>query len=390
MGIPPLSYNLRSLKVRWVSTLLTTFSIGATVAVLAGVLALEQGFSRLYQQGGRDDVVLFLRKGANSEGESGFPRDRAELLVKEPPEFAQNSKGAPLASAEMYLAVRRQKLDGGETNVPIRGVEPASFEIAGDALEVFEGRRFAPGADEILVGESLVGRIRGCSLGSTVTLNTTPFKVVGIFRYPGPFRSEIWGDLDRVSEALQRPSPSRVVAKLRPGADLEALKARFLDDKRVPAKVLTETEYLSSQTKALSAVLKTLGIFLGGIMGLAAVFTGTNSMLAALSARAKEIGILLAIGFRPWGIFLSFLFEAFLLGLLGGVVGAALVLPLHGVRTGTTNFQTFTEVAFAFQVTPEVLLFSIAVAVFLGLLGGLYPAWVASREDPVVSLRKGP
>lgn len=389
LGIPPLSYNLRSLMVRWSSTLLTTLSIGATVAVIAGVLALERGFATLYTQGGREDIVVFLRPGANAEGESVFPRDRAELLVKEVPELALDPAGRPMGSAELYLAVRRKKEDGGETNVPLRGVEPMSFELAGDRLRLVEGRRFTPGHDEVIVGESLVGRIRGCRLGETLTINTVPFKVVGIFAYDGPFRSEIWGDLDRMSAALQRPTASRVIGRLRPGAEAKALAARLEDDKRVPAKAMSEPEYLAAQTKALSFVLRFLGIFLGVIMGTAAVFTGTNTMLAAISARTREIGILVAIGFRPLSVFFCFMIEAVLLGLMGGLVGCLLVLPIHGVKTGTTNFQTFTEVAFAFRVTPEILGIGTLFAMALGFIGGLFPAWKAAHEDPVTALRQG-
>ena len=388
-GLPPLSYNLRSLFVRWPSTLLTVASIGATVAVIAGVLALEQGFSRLYEQGGREDVLVFMRPGAQAEGESVFPRDRADILVKETPEVALGDDGQPLAGAEVYLAVRRRKLDGGETNVPIRGVEPASFRIAGDRLRVVEGRNLKPGNDEVIVGESLVGRIRNCELGETITINTTPFKVVGIFAYDGPFRSEIWGDFERMSQALQRPQPSRVIARMKPGTDVAALDARLDEDQRVPAQVMTEKTYLSNQTKALSAILRALSFFLGAIMGTAAVFTGTNTMLAAISARTHEIGVLVAIGFRPAAVFFSFLFEALLLGLLGGLAGCLMVLPIHDIRTGTTNFQTFTEVAFAFQVTPQVLAVAVVTAMLLGLVGGLWPAWKAAHSDPVEALRQG-
>lgn len=387
MRIPPLSYNLRSLWVRRSSTLLTTVSVGATVAVLAGILALEQGFTRLYTQGGRPDVAIFMRPGANAEGDSIFQMSRAEILIKETPEVALGPDGQPLAGAELYLAVRRRKLDGGETNVPIRGVQAASYALAGDRLKILEGRRPAPGNDEILVGAPLTERIANCRLGDTLVINTTPFKVAGVFAYDGPFGSEIWGDLDRMRAALNRRDATRVVARLKPGTDVAAMAARLAEDKRVPAKVQSEPEYLDTQTKALSFMLRTLGTFLGLIMGTAAVFTGTNTMLAAIASRTKEIGILVALGFRPWAVFVSFLFEAVVLGLIGGLVGCLLVIPIHGIRTGTTNFQTFTEVAFAFQVTPGVLATAVGAAMVLGLIGGLWPAWVACRRDPVESLR---
>jgi len=387
-ALPPLSYNARSLLVRWSSTLLTVGGIAATVAVLAGVLALQQGFATLFAESGREDVAVFLRPGATSEGESAFRRDLAEILIKETPEIALDDQGAPLAAREVYLAVRREKVGGGETNVPVRGVEHRSIELRGDDFEVVEGRVYQPGTDEVIVGRSLTSRIARCQVGETIWLNTTPMKVVGVFDCEGPFASEIWGDVYRIGEALERPVFNRVVAKLEPGARVGALRDRLEDDKRTPAKVLSEQEYLSSQTQALSVTLIALGTFLAIVMGTAAVFTGTNTMLSAISARQHEIGILISIGFRPLPIFLSFMLEALLLGLAGGVAGCLLALPLNGVETGTTNFQTFTEVAFAFRVTPTVLGTAVAFAVALGLLGGAWPAFQAARMRPTEALRR--
>jgi len=388
MALVPLSYNLRSLLVRWSATLLTVFGIGATVAVLAGVLALQQGFATLFTESGRDDVIVFLRQGATNEGDSVFSLERAQILLKSLPEAAEGEDGAPLIAAEMYLAVRRRKVDGGETNVPIRGVSPRSFDIYGDGVRLVEGRRMAQGADEVLVGKKLVERVANCRVGQTLTLNTTPFLVVGVFDSDGPFASEIWGDRDRIGEALERPVLNRIVAILKPGTDLAALTARMDADPQVPSKVQTERQYLTSQTEALSFVLRGLGFFLAVVMGTAAVFTATNTMLAALASRTYEIGILLSIGYRPYAIFLSFLFEALVLGLAGGAVGCLLALPLNGVDTGAMNFQTFTEVAFAFRVTPEVMITAVSFAVLLGLIGGTWPALRAASMRPTEAMRR--
>lgn len=385
---PPLMYNIRSVLVRWQSTLLTIVSVGATVAVVAGIFALQQGFASLYSTGGRSDVAIFLRPGANSEGESSFRRSSADILKKETPGIAVDESGQPLASGEIYLAVRRRKVDGGETNVPIRGVEPMSLKIAGDRLKVLEGRAIQPGTDEVMVGVSLANRIRNCQVGEVITINVTPFKVVGIFDYDGPFRSEIWGDLDRMGEALQRPGYNRIIAQLQPGTNVETLAARLEDDKRTPAKLMTEKAYLATQTGALSGILFLLAGILGTIMGAAAVMTGINTLNALFSARSHEIGVMVAIGYKPGAVFFAFTIEALLIGLLGGLAGCLMVLPLNGVQTGTTNFQTFTEVAFAFRITPPVLIFSISFAMILGFIGGLVPAWQAAHEDPVTALRR--
>ncbi|HEB54435.1 MAG TPA: ABC transporter permease [bacterium] len=388
MALVPIRYNLRSLFVRWSSTVLTVCAVGATIAVFAGMLSMQQGFATLFQEKGRDDLAVFLRQGATSEGESGITLEQTEILKKEVPEVERNRQGQPLASAELYLAVRLRKFDGGETNVAIRGVEPMTFQIHGDDVRIVDGQNFTPGSDELIVGEGLLGRIANCNVGDTLRINTGTFRIVGTFAAKGGYRSEIWGDLERLAEALERPVRSRVLAKVAPGTDLQAIEDRYADDLRLQPKVLSEKDYLRSQTSDLSARFLFVGAFLAIIMGIGAVFTGTNSMLAAIGARTHEIGILKAIGYKPWAIFLAFVGESLLLGLLGGVAGCLMVLPFQGLETGTVN-STFSEVTFAFRTTPTALFVSIAFAALLGLVGGLFPAWRASRMTPTQALRRG-
>ena len=387
MALVPFRYNVRSLWVRRSSTLLTMCAIGATVAVLAFMLSLQQGFVLLFQQNGRQDIAVFLRKGATSEGESGITQEQAQLLTKEVPEVEKDAAGNPIASAELYLAVRRRKADGGETNIALRGVQPMTFAVHGDDVKVTEGRTFAPGSDELIVGEGLLGRVPECRVGEVMQINTVPFRVVGVFSGKGGYRSEIWGDLDRLGKALERPVASRVVAVVRPGTDFAALTERYASDLRVQPKAQSEREYLKSQTGDLSQRFTLLGGFLAVIMGVGAIFTGTNSLLGTISARSHEIGILKAVGYRPFAIFVSFLFEAVLLGVLGGLAGCLLVLPFQGAETGTMN-QTFSEVTFAFRTTPAVMLDAITFAAALGLLGGMVPAWRAARMTPTQALRR--
>lgn len=389
MKLVPLSYNVRGLWVRRASTFLTVLSIGATVAILAGVLALQQGFSSLFSESGREDVYIFLRRGSGSEGLSGISRNGMNVITKNLVEIARDEDGQPLAAAESFLGVRLQKTGGaGETNVPIRGVQPESFELLGDAFRMVEGERFQPGTDQIIVGEKLVARIENCRLGDVLMLNTTPFEVVGVFAGGGPESSEIWIDIDRMMEALERPVFNRVVARLAPGTDLEAFREKMLEHPQQTATVQSEREYLAAQSGALTGLLGFMAFFLGSIMGTAAVFTAINTMLSALAARTKEIGILISIGYRPLAVFLSFLLEAVLLGLIGGVIGCLIVLPLNGIETGASNFDTFTEVAFAFRFTPAVLLTAVIFAMLLGLVGGAWPAFKASRLRPTEALRR--
>jgi len=384
----PLSYNLRSLWVRKSSTLLTVLGLGATVAIVSAVLALQQGFQGMFTAGGRDDLVVFLRPGATGEGDSIFRRDLGQRLIKTLPEIVVDGQG-PRASMECYLAVLARRVDGGETNVPLRGVEQASFRLHGDAIRIVEGRNFTPGSDEVIVGKSLSGRLQDTALDDVIVLNTTPFRVVGIFEHEGAFASEIWGDLERFLPTLGRYGPNRILAQVQPGTDVKALSLRLESDKEVPAKGVTEKEYLASQTQVFGGVLIGLGVFLGIIMGTGAIFAATNTMLASVASRTSEIGILLSMGYRPMPIFLAFQFEALIVGLLGGLVGCLLALPINGIETGAMNWQTFTEFAFAFRVTPTVLAAAVSFSLVLGLIGGAWPAWRAARMKPTEALRQG-
>jgi putative ABC transport system permease protein len=218
-------------------------------------------------------------------------------------------------------------------------------------------------------------------------VNVTPFQVVGVFEHDGAYAGEIWGDVERIARALERPLRQRIVAKPAEGWTAERVQASIDQDKQLPSKVLSEREYFSSQ-KRLQSVLGVLGTFLTVILGIAAVLGAANTMLAAVGARTREVGVLRALGFGGMAILLAFLVEAGLIGLAGGVLGALLVLPLQGLETGTMNWNTFTEATFAFRVGPDLLLTSVVLAVALGLLGGVVPAWRASRLKPVTALRR--
>ncbi|MBK6941929.1 MAG: ABC transporter permease [Planctomycetes bacterium] len=390
MALVPLNYNLRSLIQRRTSTFLTALALGATVATVAGVLALQQGFETLFTKSGRDDVVVFLRKGAASEGESAFTRDDTRYLVNSITEIAKDASGKPIAAVESFLALRRRKMDGGETNVPVRGVSPMSFDLMGDRLKITSGRTFQPSSDEVIIGAKLAGRIQNTLVGDTIVFNMTPFKVVGIFENDGPAGSEVWGDVERIIEALDRPLFNRVIAKLADSSPdaLAAFNARMQADVQSPCEVKTEAEYLAGLTGMLSGLLQFVGSILGSVMGIAAVFTATNTMLSAIASRTHEIGILLATGFRPIPIFLSFMFESLVLGVFGGAIGCLLVLPVNGIETGTSNFATFTEVAFAFKITPQVLTSAVIFSLVLGLLAGAWPAWKAAMMKPTEALRR--
>jgi putative ABC transport system permease protein len=385
----PLAYTFRNVAVRRASAALTALGIAMTVAVFAGVLSLRAGFEQLYRSRGDSNVAIYLRPGATSEGESGIRREQAEILMKERPEIERDAQGRPLAAAECFLAVYMEKIDGGGlTNVPLRGVQPTSLQLQGDRLKLVEGRWMQFGADEVVVGRKLSERMRNCRVGDTLKLNMTPFRVVGTFDHPGSEGGEVWGDVERMLQALQKPAFSRVVARVKPGTDLAAISAELEHDERVPMMALSEVEYLKKQTVATGNVLQFLAYFLTVIMGAAAVLGAINTMLASVASRTHEIGVLLAIGYSRFSIFVTFLFEAALVGSIGGLLGLLIALPFDGVQTGMVNFQTFTDVSFGFELTPALAGLSFALAFGLGLVGGTLPALRAASLKPVDAFRQ--
>ncbi|MFN0060019.1 MAG: ABC transporter permease [Planctomycetota bacterium] len=385
----PFRYSLRSVAVRRSAAILTALGIAMTVAVFAGVFALDRGFKSVLKPLGDKGVAVYIRRGSTSEGESAIQRATAEILTKERPEIAVDPDGTRLAAAEMYLAVYMNKVGGGQANVPLRGIQPTSLRIYGSDVRLVAGRWPEFGHDEVVASKRLLERIEDIALDAPLRLNVTPFKIVGIFEHSGSYGSEIWGDVDRLMRALERPFYQRVVARLKPNIDVAALNQELEADPRTPIQVLTERDYLERQSIALSATLAILGVFLTSVMSVAAVLGAINTMAAVVAARTHEIGVLLAIGYSPCAIFAGFLLESTAMGLLGGVLGLLLVWPLDGIETGAMNFNTFTEIVFAFRITPELAAQSFALAAGLGLLGGALPALRAARLAPVDALRRG-
>lgn len=383
----PLSYPLRNLAVRKSTTLLTALGVAMTVAVFAGVFSLRDGFQRAYEVGGRADLGIYLRPGANAEGESGIARDRVEILLDERPEIARRPDGSPLAAAETFLAVYMEQAGGGLTNVPLRGIQPASLELHGERLRLADGRWLQWGSDEVVVGRPLTERMKNCRIGDVLTLNTTPFRVVGVYDLHGAQGGEVWGDVERMMEALDRPFYQRVIAQLREDVDLDAVAEELENDARVASKFVDERSYLKAQTGMLGGMLTVLASVLTVIMSLGAVIGSAITMSAAVSARTHEVGVLMAIGYTRAAVVLTLLIEAALIGLVGGAFGLLLALPFDGLQTGMTNWNTFTDVSFRFDLTPALALKSFLLAFTLGVIGGIVPALRAARLKPVEALR---
>jgi len=384
MGIP-LSYNLRSAFRRKGATALTLTAIGFSVAVLVLVLALARGFETSLTGTGTDENVIVMRSGATSEGVSGVTRDAARVL--EVGHFvSRGSDGLPQAQAEIYAAFSLGREGGGKTNFPVRGTGPRGYALReGLALE---GRMFVPGRFEIVVGRSLVGRVVGCALGETIELAGYSWSVVGVLDAGGSaYSSELWCDAEIFLRVMDRPGYSTLICRLAEGWDAQRVRDRLAGDPRLNVMCKGERTYFAEQSGALAGVIKGLAWFLATIMGTGAVFGATNTLLASVQMRTREIGTLLAIGFTPRSIFLGFLAESLAISLLGGLLGVLLGWQCNGLATGTTNWATFTEQAFAFRVTPDVVVSALVLAGIIGIVGGALPARRASRMSPRAALR---
>ncbi len=391
----PLGYNLRSLLVRRAGTALSVLSIGLSVAVLVLVLALARGFQLTLKTTGDAHNIVVLRNGATSEGESGMQRDRFRAL-RAMPGIAIGEDGAPLASAEVYAALSLDREGGGSANFPLRGVMLESFRIR-DSAQIAVGRAFEPGTHEVVVGKALLGRIAGCRLGGALELQGQGWPVVGVIDSGGgAYDSEIWCDVEVFMQELDRPVYG--LAVLRRGdpvpddpdptdAKDDAFRLTIEGDARFDAETHTEPGYFESQSGLLGDILMIVAYFIAGIMAVGAAFGTAVTLLASLARRTREVGTLLALGFRPWAILVGFLFESLILGLLGGVLGVAIAWPVNGVATGTMNWETFTEQAFAFRITADVVLQAVVFSTAVGVIAGLVPAWRASRLPPSVALR---
>ena len=384
----PTGYTTRNLLRRRSQVLFTALGIGFTTAVLCGVLSLRNGFEQLFRPLGADEVAVYLRIGATSEGDSGIPRESARIIIKERPEILRDAAGRPLAAAECFLAMYMEKINGGLVNAPLRGIEAASLTLHPTPPQLIEGRWPDWGSDEVVVGRPLVNRMKNCALGDTLTLNTTPFDVVGVYEFDSSQGSEIWGPVDRMLEALDRPVYSRVIARVPLELDYEQATLELEQDPRLNISITRQSEYLATQTTGLSTSLLVLSVFLTFIMGSAAVIGTMNTMLATVATRTHEIGILLAIGYSRIEVFLAFLLESAQVGLIGGAMGLLMVIPLHGVETGASNFNTFTDISFSFRLSPTIAITAVGLSFLLGIIGGAIPAWIAANRQVVDAIRR--
>jgi len=378
----PFEYNLRNLTVRRTATLMTAGGIGLVVAILVLTLALAHGFQQTLVATGSPDNVLVIRTGAQSEMQSGLGREVAHILASDA-NVATILGGEALATFESVVLTNLERVGGGTSNITVRGAGLHCLALR-PSVRLIEGRMFRPGMEEIIVGASLAQRFKGCQLGSVLRFGARDWRVVGIFDAGGNgFESEIWGDAETMMPAFDRDAYSSVTMRMvdpHPQA-FESMKQRLEDDPRLRVDVFREGDYYANQSAQLAQVIRVLGFFLVIVMAVGAVFGALNTMYAAVGARTREIGTMLALGFTPGNVLASFMIESILLSLAGGIIGCLLALPINGMSTGTTNWASFSEVAFSFRLTLGIHATGLIASVFLGAIGGFFPARRAARLE---------
>ncbi len=382
----PFRYNVRSLLVRKVTTSFTALGIAMVVFVFAAAMMLGEGINRALGNAGRDDTVIVLRNGSDAELSSGINNDLLNLLVAQP--GVAVDRGGVIG--EVVIVITAEVADGsGYSNVLIRGMPATGFAFRPEA-KIVAGRAPTPGSNEVVVGKAIAGRFKGVGLGQSFDLRRNrPLQVVGLFEADGSsYESEVWGDLDVIRTSLGRSGAvSSARIRLESPGQFSSFKASVEGDKQLGMKAMREPEYFRKQSEATSGFLVGMGTGVAILFSLAAMLGAAITMNGAIAHRVREIGTLRALGFSRLAILSSFVFEAVVLALLGGVLGTVLVMGLSLVTFHVMNFQTFSEIIISFRATPVVVISSLIFSVIMGLLGGLVPAIRASRISPVEAMR---
>lgn len=383
------SLNLRTLHQRAGASAATLFGVAGVVAVFVGVLSIAEGFRAAMSSSGAEDIAIVMRSGTDSEMMSGIGRGDAEI-IKQAPGVLRDASG-PVASAELFVIVDLPKRSTGtEANVPLRGVQPNAM-AARNGVELVSGRMFEPGRNEVIAGVSAVREFVGLEVGKTQRWGENEWTVVGTFTAGGTVtESELWTDVAVLQPAYQRGTSFQSVrAKLASPASFQQFKDALTADPQLEVQVVRESEYLANQSRTLTNLIRGLGTFVAVLMGIGAVFGALNTMYSAVQARTREIGTLRALGFGAGPVVVSVLAESMVLAALGGLLGAGLAwLAFDGYRAATLNFSSFSQVAFAFAVTPALLAGGIFYALLMGLIGGLFPAIRAARLPVTAALRE--
>ncbi len=386
----PISYNIRSVGARWANAVVSVLGIAGTVGVFLAMLAMASGFQATLISSGSPDNVIVLRAGADSEMTSAVSLDQVRI-IGDAPEIARSADGSPLLSPEVVvIGAFPLMTTGTDANVQIRGLSQRVLEVR-PTVRVSEGRFFQPGLAELVVGKNAVTTYRGFGLGETVEIGGQDWRVVGIFDSGGSaFDSELWCDSNLLSQTFGRSENvyQSVTARLNSRDDFTALKDTLTSDPRMTVDITGERTYYAKQSQAVSMLIRVLGFLVASVMAIGAVFGALNTMYSAVAARSREIATLRALGFGGTSVVVSFVAESVLIALVGGVLGCIAVLPLNGFTAGTMNWQTFSHLAFAFKVTPSLMLWGLGFAVLMGFIGGFLPALRAARMPVATALRE--
>ncbi|WP_404424788.1 ABC transporter permease [Nibricoccus sp. IMCC34717] len=382
-------FNIRTLPERRGSTAASIVGIAGVVLVLVGVLSIAAGFRKALVTSGSPDTVIVLRAGSDTEMTSGLGRDDVRFIA-DAPGLARGPDG-PLASPELFVIINLPKRSTGtDANIPLRGVGKLGFAVR-DGMKVVAGRNFEPGRNEVIVGAAAAGQFAGLDLGAKIRVGQNEWNVVGIFTANGGVaESEIWADAAVLQAAYRRGDTYQSVnARLASPASFQQFKDAISLNPQVNATVQRQTDFFAEQSSVVTAFITNIGVFIAGLMALGALFGALNTMYSAVSARTREIATLRALGFGRAPIILSVLLESLVLALLGGMLGGFLAwVAFDGHQSSTINWQTFSQVAFSFSVTPALLVKAITWSAFIGLVGGLLPAIRASRTAIATALRE--
>jgi len=384
----PVSYNLRNLMVRKTTTVMTALGIALTVAVLLAILALVNGLDSSLHSTADPLHVLVLRNGSTTEVVSNFTRAGFQVL-KDKPGIARDGSGQPLASLEMVTIINLANAANPDgQNITLRGLTPAGIELR-NGLQIEHGRWFDAGTRELVVGKSIADGYPEAQLGGKLRIGEHDWEVVGVMAESHRATdSEIFTDLNELSADQHRPDVlSSALVKATDPVAAAALIDNIKNDQQLNMTAMSEKAYYDSQTSS-GLPVEILGIACSIIMALGSAFAAANTMYAAVSRRTAEIGTLRVLGFSRGAVLVSFFIEALLLSALGGILGCLLALPLNGVTTSIGNFSTFSQTAFDFKVTPQIMLLGVTFAVVLGAFGGLFPSFGAARKEIVAALRE--
>jgi putative ABC transport system permease protein len=382
-------FGLLSIPQRRGSVVAALMGIAGVVGVLVGVLSMADGFKHAMAASASPDSAIVLRSGADNEMSSGL-QGADTRLIADAPGLARGTKG-PLASAELFVIINLPKRSSGtDANVPLRGVEQAAFEVR-DKLKFLKGHPFTQGKNEVVVGVGAAQEFSGLDVGNKIRVGRYDWEVVGIFSAGGgTAESEVWTDATVLQEAYHRGNSFQsVYAKLESPAAFDKFKDSLTTDPRLSVKVVRQTDYYAEQSTLLTKLINTLGFLVASLMAIGAVFGALNTMYSSVSARTREIATLRALGFGSGAVVVSVMLESLALAVAGGVLGAAVAyLAFNGFHTSTVNWQSFSQVTFAFDVTPGLLGQGIVWAVLIGFIGGLLPALRAARLPIAAALRE--